>query len=65
MSTSKTLTTADELFNMPDDGFRYEVVKGELRRMPPAGSEHGSIAMNLGAVLYQFVKANGLGVVYG
>jgi hypothetical protein len=28
--------TADELLLMPDDGFRYELVKGELRQMNPA-----------------------------
>lgn len=64
MSTTRTLTTADELLIMPDDGFRYELVKGELRRMPPAGSEHGAIIMNLGISLGQFVKANALGVVF-
>lgn len=41
MSTTSTLVTADELFVMPHDGFRHELVKGELRRMPPAGSEQG------------------------
>jgi Uma2 family endonuclease len=65
MSTTHTLTTADELFLMPDDGFRYELVKGELRRMPPAGSEHGAVAINIAVVVAQFVKAHGLGVVFG
>jgi Uma2 family endonuclease len=65
MSTTPTLATADELFMLPDDGFRYELVKGELRRMPPAGSEHGAVIMNLGGPLHQFVKANNLGVVFG
>jgi Uma2 family endonuclease len=64
MSTTPTLTTADELFMLPDDGFRYELVKGELRRMPPAGSEHGVMAMNAALVIGQFVKAHGLGVVF-
>jgi Uma2 family endonuclease len=65
MSTTHTMVTADELFMMPDDGFRYELVKGELRRMPPAGSEHGAVIMNIGTPLDQFVKAHGLGVVFG
>ena len=65
MSPTHTLVTADELFMMPDDGFRYELVKGELRRMPPAGSEHGAVIMNIGTPLDQFVKAHGLGVVFG
>jgi Uma2 family endonuclease len=65
MSTTPTLTTADELFMMPDDGFRYELVRGEIRRMPAAGSEHGAVIMNIGTPLDQFVKANSLGVVFG
>jgi len=40
-------------------------VKGELRLMPPAGSEHGAVIMNIGTPLDQFVKAHGLGVVFG
>ena len=65
MSATHTLTAADELFVMPDDGLRYELVKGELRRMPPAGSEHGAVAINIAVVVAQFVKAHGLGVVFG
>jgi Uma2 family endonuclease len=65
MSTTTTLTTADELFMMPDDGFRYELVRGEVRRMPPAGSEHGAVIMNMGTPLDQFVRAHDLGVVFG
>lgn len=57
-------TTADELFNMPDDGFRYELVGGELRKMSPPGEEHGIVAMAIGASLYSHVKDNGLGRVY-
>lgn len=65
MSTTKTLITADDLFAMPDDGFRYELVKGELRRMPPSGSEHGAIVMNFSVLVGQFVKAHRLGLVFG
>jgi Uma2 family endonuclease len=57
-------TTAEELLRMPDDGFRYELVRGELRKMPPAGSEHGVIAMDIGVSLGNHVKANRLGRVY-
>jgi Uma2 family endonuclease len=65
MGTTTTFTTADELFMMPDDGFRYELVRGEVRRMPPAGSEHGAVAINIAVVIAQFVKAHDLGVVFG
>jgi Uncharacterized protein conserved in cyanobacteria len=49
---------------MPDDGFRYELVKGELRKMCPAGHEHGRVAMKFGWRLAQHVDANNLGVVF-
>ena|SRR5437870_5531485 len=64
---SSTITkpvTADELLAMPDDGYRYELVKGELIKMAPAGFQHGVVAMNIGAPLHDYVKRNDLGVVY-
>jgi Uma2 family endonuclease len=65
VSTAETkLVTADELLRMPDDGFRYELVKGELKRMSPTGDEHGRVTMEMAYALYQFVKLNNLGRVY-
>jgi Uma2 family endonuclease len=64
---SATLTksvTADELLEMPDDGYRYELVKGELIRTAPAGYQHGEVAMNIGARLHEYVKRHNLGGVY-
>jgi Uma2 family endonuclease len=63
---SATLTkqvTADELLMMADDGYRYELVKGELIRMPPAGYEHGEVAMDLSGPLHCHVKNHRLGVI--
>ena len=57
--------TADELLAMPDDGFLYELIRGELKRMSPAGSEHGAIGMRFVVILGSHVKSNGLGVVFG
>jgi Uma2 family endonuclease len=65
MSTEVQLMTADELLAMPDDGFVYELIKGELIKVsPPPGHEHGLIAMNIAGLLYEYVKKNGLGNVY-
>jgi Uma2 family endonuclease len=56
--------TADELLAMPDDGYRYELVKGELIRMSPTGDEHGQVTVTLTAAVYLHVKEHNLGRVY-
>ena len=51
MTTATTTTrpmTADELLKMPDDGFRCELVRGELRKMPPASPFHSESALITG-----------------
>lgn len=47
MVTTK-LMTAEELSALPDDGYQYELVRGELRRMPPPKPEHGFVCIRLG-----------------
>ena len=64
MTTKTKLVTAEELLYMPDDGYRYELVRGELRKMSPAGNHHGELAAEIGASLFNHVKANNLGKVY-
>jgi len=66
MSTSTTgrLLTADDLLRMPDDGMRYELVRGELKTMSPSGQRHGRIAQRFALRLAQFVEERNLGVVY-
>ncbi|HEX6186060.1 MAG TPA: Uma2 family endonuclease [Pyrinomonadaceae bacterium] len=63
--TTLQRSTASELFEMPDDGFRYELVKGELRRMSPSGWEHGEVVVNITLLLGQYVKVNELGACGG
>jgi Uma2 family endonuclease len=64
MGVVRQQVTADELLHMPDDGFRYELVRGELRRMNPAGNVHGRVAMSFAWRLAQYVDENRLGTVY-
>ena len=65
MRTEIQPTTAEELFRMPDDGLRHELVKGELRTRTPAGSKHSSIVIKLASLLLQHVEAHSLGEVFG
>lgn len=64
MDVIRQQVTADELLHMPDDDFRYELVRGELRRMNPAGNVHGRVAMSFAWRLARYVEENGLGTVY-
>ena len=64
MATAHQLITAEELLRMPDDGYRYELVRGELRKMAPAGHIHGRIAINVTTPLDRHVRAHALGTVY-
>jgi len=50
---------------MPDDGYRYELIEGELRKMTPAGAEHGFLSNEIDYLLRDHVKREGLGQVFG
>ncbi len=64
MTTSAKLMTADELLNMPDDGPRYELIKGKLIELaPPPGFLHGSVAGNAYWELRDFARRSGAGRV--
>ena len=56
--------TAEQLFELPDDGDRSELVQGEIVRMNPAGGTHGIVALRIGALLSEYVEAHRLGVCF-
>ena len=57
MRVKKTLLSAEELLRLStSNACRYELVEGELYEMPPAGAEHGSIAMQIGTLLNAYVR---------
>jgi Uma2 family endonuclease len=59
----KVLLTAEDLWQLPDDDQKYELVAGELIRMPPSGFLHGTVAMDFGGIIREHVKKYDLGVV--
>jgi Uma2 family endonuclease len=65
MSLAITLTTAEDLLQMPRDDWRYELVEGVLSRMPPPGFAHGALAGQLGGLLFAHVTVHKLGRVLG
>jgi Uma2 family endonuclease len=64
MDVLRQQVSAGELLLIPDDGFRYELVRGELRRMNLAGNVHGRVTMSFAWHLAQYVEVNQLGAVY-
>jgi Uma2 family endonuclease len=64
MMGTKTLVTADELYQMPEDGYRYELVKGELIRMAPTGGEHDCLRSRIDRIIGSHVESNDLGTVF-
>jgi Uma2 family endonuclease len=65
MVTTSATTTIEEYERIAFDEARYELIDGELRRMPDAGFEHGTIGLGVGAELRAFVRPRGLGAVTG
>jgi Uma2 family endonuclease len=47
----------DDLFSLPDNGKRYEIVEGELYEMPSPNWDHSTVIMNLIAVLLPIVQS--------
>ena len=56
--------TLAELHSLPDDGNRYELVRGELFVTPPPSYAHETVAARLTQFLVPYVAVNGLGLVY-
>ena len=64
IKTPETKVWTDaEFMALPDDGNRYELVKGELTNMGNSGALHGYIAIILSAALFALVTSRKLGVL--
>ena len=63
-AVGQRLYTAEDLYELIQSGERYELVKGELREMPPVGEEHGGQAGTLHVYFGHHVLTNKLGRVF-
>lgn len=52
--------TIEDLLATPDDGYRYELVRGEILRMPPSRGEHGAIEADLVGAPGRYLYAQAL-----
>jgi Uma2 family endonuclease len=57
--------TAEDLYDLPLDDIRAELVRGDLVCEPPAGFEHGVRAIKIGHHLERFIEDRPIGVVCG
>ena len=57
-----TTITAEELLQMPDDGYRYEIIRGELIQMPLPGLRRGRLTSQLAGHIGNYVEAKDLGI---
>lgn len=64
MATQTKQWTLAEVHSLPDDGNKYEVVRGELFVTPPPSDDHETITARLTRLLDPFVAVNSLGMVY-
>jgi Uma2 family endonuclease len=59
-----TTWTLEELHRLPDDGNKYELVRGELFVTPPPSVGHESIGSVLHSILEPYVSGQRLGRIY-
>ena len=64
MSMPTKAWTLEELHRLPEDGNKYEVVRGELFVTPPPSVDHEEVLSRLSDVLSEYVRKHGLGRVY-
>ena len=63
-TVAKKTWTEKELMSLPENGYKHELINGELV-MVPAGMEHENIVIKLSAALERFVSEHKLGAVFG
>jgi Uma2 family endonuclease len=56
--------TLEELHRLPDDGNKYELVRGELFVTPPPAEEHETILARLSRILEPYIASHRLGFLY-
>jgi len=61
---STRLVTVEDVERLPDDGYRYALIRGELYRQPPRVPRQGRAIANVGRLLDECVGHTGSGAVF-
>lgn len=64
MSMPAKAWTLEELHRLPEDGNKYEVIRGELFVTPPPSVDHEEVLARLHATLAGYVETHRVGRVY-
>jgi Uma2 family endonuclease len=64
MATQTKRWTLEEVHSLPDDGNKYELVRGELFVTPPPSDDHETILARLSRLLEPYVAEHQLGFLY-
>jgi Uma2 family endonuclease len=62
-TTTRSPATEEDLLSAPEDGYKRELVDGEIQ-VSPAGARHGHVCIELSTRLASFVKERRLGFVF-
>lgn len=64
MATAQKKWTLEELHSLPDDGNKYELIRGQLFVTPAPTDPHETAGARLTRLLDRYVERQGLGYVY-
>ena len=64
METINNLVTADRLMYLQGDGYRCELIRGEVVRMSPTGGKRGVMGHRIGRLLGNWAEQQGIGLVF-
>lgn len=57
--------TAEDLERLCAQGYRYELIRGELREMAPVGMKHANVTVRLAGYVHIFLMEHDLGESFG
>lgn len=63
LRTQVRLITVEEFAELPDDGKRYELVRGVVREMSPTNQDHGEVGSQVSYLLRRWTKRRRVGRV--